>query len=327
MRLIDSTAMSTTTEPAIKRSLIYVSLALALLLVAGVLVGSKMVMQKLNNAPVALPELPSPMAESPECAALVDSLPQELSGHQRANLAEPVPPGAAVWQSSSTQRITLRCGVDMPLGYTELTPTVDVSGARWMVVRDPAPGADMATWFSVDTSPVIAVTASSAALGHSNDPVSDLDLSAVEKVANSPAPAPLSQLEAAPEGASEACGAFVDTLPATLGDGYERLDISQVSGVDPATAAGWGGNGVEPVVVRCGVAPPPTYAPGAQLTQVNDVPWFEETSDDAQSNTPSSVTLYALGRVTDLAVSLPTSAGNGALTVLSDHIARTLPED
>ena len=77
------------------KTLIYVSLGLALALVVGVLVGSKVVMQKLNNQPVSLSELPSPMADSPECAQLIDSLPDELAGHRRTELLDPAPAGAA----------------------------------------------------------------------------------------------------------------------------------------------------------------------------------------------------------------------------------------
>ena len=117
-----------------RRPLILLSLGLALLLVAGVLVGSKLYLKQLNNQPVALTELPSPEADSPECAALVDALPDALAGHRRAELAEPAPAGAAVWQTSSAERVTLRCGVDAPLQFTELTPTEEIGGAEWMTV-------------------------------------------------------------------------------------------------------------------------------------------------------------------------------------------------
>ena len=41
---------------------------------------------------------------------------------------------------------------------------------------------------------------------------------------------------------------------------------------------------------------------------------------------PTTSTWYALGRVTDVAASLPQSEGNEAVTNLSKLIAETLPE-
>lgn len=292
------------------KTLIYVSLGLALALVVGVLAGSKLVMQQLNKQPVTLSELPSPMADSPECASFIASLPDELAGYSRAELAEPAPAGAAVWQASSTDRITLRCGVDMPLQYNELSSTFEAAGARWIEVADPTPGADVSTFFTVDRSPVVAVTAQDRTLD-------GLDTSALSVTDQVVPPAPLATLEA---GDTTACAPLIDAVPDTLLDGYSRLDLTGISGLDPDTAAAWGSEGLEPLVLRCGVAAPPSYAPGAQLTQINDTPWFEEPGDPGM---PAE--LYALGRSTDIAVSLPLGVGEEALTQLTNLIAENVP--
>lgn len=299
-----------TNQPPINRTWIYVSLALALALVVGVLVGSKMVMQKLNNQPVALSEVPAPLADSPECAALIDASPGTVNGHSRSPLADPAPAGAAVWQSSSTERVTLRCGVDKPLQFTELTPTTEAGGAQWIKVADLAPEADLATWFTVDRTPVVAVTGPAG-----EDPTDAFDLSALKQTAAEPAPAPLSELEVAE---ADNCAALIDAFPDTLADRYQRIDTG-----DSSTAA-WSAEGLEPVVVRCGVAPPASYAAGAALTQVNDIPWFEETETATSENLPGTV-LYALGRDTDIALYLPPEAGEGVLSQLSELISGHVP--
>ena len=306
-----------------RRPLILLSLGLALLLVAGVLVGSKLYLKQLNNQPVALTELPSPEAGSLECAALVDALPDALAGHRRAELADPAPAGAAVWQTSSAERVTLRCGVDAPLQFTELTPTEEIGGAEWMKITDPAPGAALTTWFTVDRSPVVAVTADGAALGgEDSQPVAELDLSALSETAPSPGKAPLAELEASiSEGSDDVCRELIAALPDELAGGYRRLDVTGVDGLGE-NAAAWGADGLDPVVLKCGIAPPPSYEAGAQLTQINDVPWFEETRHDDASQ---ATVLYALGRATDIAVSLPVGAGEGALTRISDAISQNAP--
>lgn len=306
-----------------RRPLILLSLGLALLLVAGVLVGSKLYLKQLNNQPVALTELPSPDADSPECAALVDSLPDKLAGHRRARLAEPAPAGAAVWQSSSAERVTLRCGVAAPLQFTELTATEKMGGAEWMKVTDPTPGSNLATWFTVDRFPVVAVTADAASPYGGDAPVSDLDVSSLTETDPAPGKAPLAELETSISGElSDVCRELVAAVPDDLADGYGRLDISGVDGLGD-NAAAWGADGRDPVVLKCGVAPPPSYEAGAQLTQINNVPWFEETTHDEAA--PTTV-LYALGRATEIAVSVPMGASDSALTKISDAISQTVPE-
>ncbi|WP_297849766.1 DUF3515 domain-containing protein [uncultured Corynebacterium sp.] len=307
-----------------RRPLIVLSLVLALLLVAGVLVGSKLYLQKLNNQPVALAELPSPEADSPQCAELIDGLPDTVAGHSRATLADPAPAGAAVWQTSSAQRVTLRCGVDAPLQYTELTQTHELGGAEWIKVTDPTPGSNLTTWFTVDRSPVVAVTADDAALVNDDAPVADLNLSGLPEESVDPHRAPLADVASISNAsaADAACRELMAQLPDEIAEDYSRLDVTAVHGLE-SNAAAWGADGKDPLVLKCGVEPPAHYEPGAQLTQVNDVPWFEDAGSD---NASQSTTLYALGRTTDIAVSVPAGVGEGALTQLSELIAQHVPE-
>lgn len=316
---------SSANDSQINRTTVVVALGLAVAFVVAVLGGARYFVTKAAHQPVAMSQLDSPLADSSECSALIDALPSSLNGHRRAELAAPAPAGAAAWQSSSTERITLRCGVHMPAQYNEYSAplTFDAAGARWLRVDDATPGSTLSTWFSVDREPAVAVTADEASLGTAATPLDDLDLSALPQKTQPPAPAPLSQLAAASgAGAASAhtCRALVDAAPESIAEGYRRLDATSA---DAAHTVAWIAEGKEPIVVRCGVAAPESYAAGAQLSQVNDVPWFEDTT---LANGTTTSTWYALGRVTDVAASLPQSVGNEAVTNLSTLIADTLPE-
>lgn len=291
-------------EFQINRTLLYIILALALGLVAAVLFGARYTFNTVAQQPVAMPELPSPKADSAECAALIDALPAKVAGHRRAKLAQPAPAGAAAWQSSSTERVTLRCGVDLPLQYTTLAVTEKAGGTEWLRVDDPA--SELSTWFTVNRSPVVAVTAERSGRA----PVGDIDASALPLAENAPAPAPLSQLAA---GDASACGSLEAAAPQEIAEGFSLIDAPQ-----PHTLA-WQSSGNQTVVVRCGVADPANYAPGAQLVQVNGVPWFEDDADAASS------TYYALGREAVVAASIPLTGSNEIITNLSDLIAGAIP--
>jgi hypothetical protein len=65
---------------------------------------------------------------------------------------------------------------------------------------------------------------------------------------------------------ADACAAFADALPDTLGD-EEREDIEPAN----APAAAYGD---PPIVVTCGVGAPEGFGPGAQCEVVNDVAWY-----------------------------------------------------
>ncbi|MDY5784928.1 DUF3515 domain-containing protein [Corynebacterium sp.] len=298
------------------RTAMWVSLALALALVAAVLGGAKVFFDRVARQPVPLATLPSPMADSAECAALLGALPERLAGHARAELADPAPAGAAAWQSSSAERITLRCGVDAPLQYNEYTPTFEAAGARWMRIDDSTPGSTMSTWYTVDRAPVVAVTSDDAAVGgreFARDlgslPIGDLPQEEVP-----PAPAPLSELAAGPRAG---CDALMSELPASIAEGFSPIDATE-----PLTAV-WVKEGKEPIVVRCGVADPENYEAGIQLYQINEVTWFEDTT---LANGTTSSTWFALGRDAVVAASLPQAEGNEAVTALSEAIARSVPE-
>ena len=306
--------MTTTAhEPQINRTAIAISLGLALLLVLGAVVGARLYFNKVALQPVAMTDLPAPEADSQACASLIDDLPSDLHGHPRAELAEPAPVGAAAWRSSSTERITLRCGVDIPAQYTDYAITEDIDGASWLRVDDITPQSTLATWYTVDRSPVVAVTADTEQLD-GGAPVDGLDLAALEQHDQPRNPAPLTELEAAD---SSKCSGLLDAAPESIAEGYTRTEPAGDNTV------AWHAKGRDPIVVRCGVAPSPNYGPGEQLAQVNGIPWFEDVK---LANGTTASTWYALGRDSGIAASLPQAESNEAITNLTDLIAEHTAE-
>ena len=292
------------------RTAIYVSLGIAIAMVVSVILGAKYVFTSTAQQPVALPPTPSEAADSPECAELVQALPDDFLGHPRAELADPAPAGAAAWASSSEERVTVRCGVDMPQQYTEYSQTINVEGEEWLKVIDATPGSNLTTWYSTQHSPAVAVTTST-----DEEPQGLADaLSHLPNESLTPNPAPLSQLAAGPD---DMCPALEKALPASLAEGYSRRED-----VGDKNTWVYSAPGHEEIVVRCGVAAPENYEAGVQLQQVNEVPWFQDTTL-AEGTTAG--TWFALGRSEDLALSAPQDAAGSALVRLSDALAQATP--
>ena len=309
--------MSSTKDASqINRMPIFIILGLALALVAGVLGGARYVFHQATQQPVAMPEMRSPLADSPECAEFVAGLPQKVLGYSRAEIAAPAPAGAAAWQRSSNERVTLRCGVDMPLQYNVFAQPEIFDGVSWLRVDDAVPESTMATWFTTDRSPAVAVTADTAQLVGDASPVAEIDASNLPQVHIDPAPAPLASLAG---GDTSACGALAAHAPQQIAEGFSLVDVP---GVDPnSPTLAWTAPGREPVVLRCGVAPPPTYEAGVGLVQVNNIAWFEDT----EAGIGTASTWYALGRAADIAASIPVTGGNEVMTNLSNLIDEAVP--
>lgn len=303
---------STAHDAQFNRTTIYVSLGLAVALVLGVLVGARVFFNRVALQPVAMTQLPAPEASSSECTSLIDALPSTLADLKRAELAEPAPEGAAAWQASSTERITLRCGVDAPAQYTPYSQPEDVDGARWLRVNDATPGSTLATWFTVDRSPVLAVTADTQQLRDGTAPVAGIDTSALTGPAPEQHPAPLADLAAGGGAGAASCNSLLAAAPDSIADGYTRVDA-----VSEQTVA-WSAEGQDAIVLRCGVAAPENYGPGARLDQINGVPWFEDVK---LANGTTASTWYAMGRDVQVAASLPQAESNEAITNLTNLIA------
>lgn len=140
---------------------------------------------------------------------------------------------------------------------------------------------------------------------------------------------------------SPACRKFLDSLPSALGSwrlvhtstgsgkssdqakfGSLPKDVSR-SALDkaPSGSATYLADDREPVVIRCGLAMPKSYAPGAQLTQVDDVPWF---SDPSLSRGSTMGHWYALGHEQIIGLAMPQSAGDEVIASVTSAISSSL---
>lgn len=313
--------MSSSASPQFSRTFVYVSLGMVVLLIVAALIGARIISDRAEQQPVAMSDLPAPSADSAECTQLIDTLPDTLLGHGRAEIAEPAPAGVAAWQSSSSERVTLRCGVEVPFQYNDYAETEVIDGVEWLRIDDMTPESDMSTWYSVDREHVIAVTADGHSLGRADQPVSPLseqvgELSRTEQPTND---APLSELEASSGDTSEQCGPLNRELPDSLAGAWTRLNGADL----PDNTAVWTRQGSEPIVLRCGVTPPENYRPGEQITQVDDIPWFE---NDRLVNGSTASYWYALGRATDIVASIPQTAAGETLPALGTAIAHATDE-
>ena len=345
------------------RYLIILSTVLAVVLIIAVITAAKITVDRKVYAPVALGPVDAPEASSQVCADFVAGLPEEMDRFRAVEVRDPRPDGTAAYRDSSGSELSVRCGVNVPDQYSELSPVVSEGDTRWTVVSDATPGSDLRTWYAVGGSPAVAVTASAdvgdalGAVGSALSSVYDADSPA------KPAPYPLSDAAVAggstsgeadgstSGGATEspACHKFLGSLPEALGDwrlahrsagGSEKSADQDKQGSDlvkpdllpdgldrsvlekaPSGSATYLAEEQEPVVIRCGLAMPKSYAPGAQLTQVNKVPWF---SDPSLSRGSTMGRWFALGHEQVIGLAMPQSAGNEVISSVSSAISTSL---
>ncbi|MCS4492525.1 DUF3515 domain-containing protein [Corynebacterium sp. ES2715-CONJ3] len=298
---------------------IVIALILAMSFMVAVLVGAKMVYNHSAHQPVAMSTLDTPESSSIECEEFLAALPTSVLGHPRADIVAPIPPGAAAWSSSSLERITARCGVNLPRQYTSLSNIVEVGGTRWLEVSDATPASTLKTWYSVNRAKIIAITADDLSLGDHPHPLEDI-AAAVAIIPHQefpPNPIPLSGLSSAvgPQ-QKAACQEVLAALPNDLDSGYRR------STTDLGTEmVAWSAPGEEAIVVRCGVEYPQNYTAGAALQQVNDIVWFE---DVIVGNGTTASTWYAINKSQVVAAHIPQARGNAALVAISQAVSQHL---
>src|SRR5699024_8372428 len=90
--------------------------------------------------------------------------------------------------------------------------------------------------------------------------------------------------------------------------------------VTEENTAAWGAEGREPIVIRCGVAPRENYEAGAQLEQISEIPWFQDTT---LGEGTTAGTWFAFGRDTDIAISAAQDVANTALEELAGLVSAT----
>ncbi|MCW1959400.1 MAG: DUF3515 domain-containing protein [Mycobacterium sp.] len=107
------------------------------------------------DAPVAIAAVPAPQAESPECQALLTTLPDQLGDYRRAETAQPTPAGTAAWRNGG-ESVVMRCGLDRPAEFVVGAPIQMVDQVQWFQLQDN--GSARSTWLCVDRPAYVALT-------------------------------------------------------------------------------------------------------------------------------------------------------------------------
>ena len=147
--------MDSDTRDGPPRALLIAAVAVAAGAIIAILVFAALRQSPPEQERVAIAAAPAPKADSAECSALLDALPDELGDYRRAPAADPAPAGAAGWLAApDTGSIIMRCGVDRPAEFVVGAPIQVVDTVQWFRVAD----ADLSTWFVVDRAVYVALT-------------------------------------------------------------------------------------------------------------------------------------------------------------------------
>ncbi|MGO4442983.1 DUF3515 domain-containing protein [Mycobacterium sp. 2YAF39] len=161
--------MDTETRDGPPRALMIGAIVVAVGAVVAVLVVAAMRQSPAAEQPVAIVSVPAPQADSADCHALVDALPERLGDYQRTTVADPAPPAAAAWRTApDAEAVILRCGLDRPTEFVVGSPLQVVDAVSWFRVGEAGageePGGDpiadqgRSTWFAVDRRVYVALT-------------------------------------------------------------------------------------------------------------------------------------------------------------------------
>ena len=147
--------MDTETRDGPPRALMIVAIVVAVAAVVSILVFAALRQTPATDRPVAIVSVPAPQADSADCRALVDALPEQLGDFQRAPAADPAPPAAAAWRTTPDgEAVILRCGLDRPAEFVLGSPLQVVDAVSWFEIADQG----RSTWFAVDRPVYVALT-------------------------------------------------------------------------------------------------------------------------------------------------------------------------
>lgn len=137
------------------------TLLIAGLVVAVVAIGAMLYVSASRKppaaGPIAIAGLPAPQAGSPECQALLATLPDRLGDFERAAAADPVPAGVAAWRKADGgEPVILRCGLDRPAEFVVGSPLQVVDDVQWFRLGDAS--LSRSTWIDVDRPVYVALT-------------------------------------------------------------------------------------------------------------------------------------------------------------------------
>ncbi|MGZ5362602.1 MAG: DUF3515 domain-containing protein [Mycobacterium sp.] len=147
--------MDAETRDGPPRALMIVAIVVAVAAVVSILVFAALRQTPATDRPVAIVSVPAPQADSADCRALVDALPEQLGDFQRAPAADPAPPAAAAWRTTGDgEAVILRCGLDRPAEFVLGSPLQVVDAVSWFEIADQG----RSTWFAVDRPVYVALT-------------------------------------------------------------------------------------------------------------------------------------------------------------------------
>lgn len=137
------------------RGALIAALAVAATAVVALLVVAALRQTPPRPAPVAIAAAPAPDADGDACHALLAGLPDGMGDYHRATAVEPVPAGAAAWQSdANAEPVILRCGIERPVDFVTSSPLQVVDDVNWFRIGDQG----FTTWVSVDRPVYVALT-------------------------------------------------------------------------------------------------------------------------------------------------------------------------
>lgn len=251
-----------------KNTPMVIALVLAVVFVLAVIFGAKFVYNKAASAPTVVTDLGYEEASSAECQSFVDALPDKVGGFSRVPIAEPVPAGAAAYTHGLEDELTIRCGVPSPDYASQADHVTENSSAQWLRVSD---NSGNATWFTLNTSPAIAVTAPESSNAKKVTGGLDEAIATLNHTESDLPATPLARLGSASDDQSDACTSL--DLPENYGD--HTLPARPAS---PTDSWLYTSDTRNPIEVRCGVEMSPEYGAGARLTQLDGRPWFTDSS-------------------------------------------------
>jgi hypothetical protein len=147
--------VDTETRDGPPRALMIVAIVVAVVAVVVILVVAALRQSPAAEQPVAIVSVPAPQADSADCRALIDALPERLGDFQRATPATPAPPAAAAWRAAPEgEAVILRCGLERPAEFVLGSPIQMVDAVSWFEIADQG----RSTWFAVDRPVYVALT-------------------------------------------------------------------------------------------------------------------------------------------------------------------------
>lgn len=182
----DSTPQEHRRHPAV----IATAVALPVALLVGVIVAAVTVAGDRTRPPEALGPVDAPAADSAECVAVLDALPESLGDYSRAELVDPAPAGARAYAPDDdvSDAIVLRCGLPRPVGFDVASALQVINGVQWFEVSGADSGIDASTWYTVDRPVYIALTVPGGSGPTPLQDASDSIASALPQTALDPAP-------------------------------------------------------------------------------------------------------------------------------------------